>query len=77
MLCMGRTYAAKRRTIPNYGRATFLNARQRCRIEPDTCIIVVKCGTTENIYTQIFKSQRIFLSIETDVPPVQINSELS
>jgi hypothetical protein len=34
MCCMGRTYSVKRRTIPNYGRATCLNAHQRCRIEP-------------------------------------------
>jgi hypothetical protein len=54
MLCMGRTYVVKRPTIPNYGRGAFLNARQRCRIEPGTCILAAKCGTTENIYFQIY-----------------------
>jgi hypothetical protein len=69
---MGRTYSVKRRTIPNYGRATLFNAHQRCRIEPGTCIMVGSVPRLKIfifIYTQI---DRRTLSIETQVLPVQI-----
>jgi hypothetical protein len=35
-----------------------------------------KCGTTENIYFQIFKLNGFSLSIEAHVPLVQINTAL-
>jgi hypothetical protein len=62
---MGRTYSVKRRTIPDYGRATLFNAHQRCRIEPGTCIMargVPRLKIFVFIYTQI---EQIMLSIET------------
>jgi hypothetical protein len=36
-----------------------------------------KCGTTENIYFQIFKLNGFYLSIEAHVLPDQINTALN
>jgi hypothetical protein len=72
MLYLGRTYSAKRRTIPYYRRAIFFNAHQRCRFEPGTCIMaksVARLKIFNFIYTQIDRRR---LSIETHVLPVQI-----
>jgi hypothetical protein len=70
--CMGRTYSVKRRTIPNYGRATLFNAQQRCRIEPGTCIMArnePRLKIFIFIYTQINLRT---LSIQTHALPLQI-----
>jgi hypothetical protein len=77
MRCMGRTYSVKRRTIPNYGRATVLNAHQRCRIEPGTCIMARSVPRLKNIYFQIFKLNGFLLSIEAHVVLYQINPVLN
>jgi hypothetical protein len=77
MLCMGRTYSAKRRTIPNYGRATLFNAHQRCRFEPGTCIIARSVARLKNIYFQIFKLNGFLMSIEAHVVLDQINPALN
>jgi hypothetical protein len=77
MLCMGRTYVVKRRTIPNWGRGTFLNARQRCRIEPGTCIMARSVPRLKNIYFQILKHNGLLLSIEAHVVVDQIDPALN
>jgi hypothetical protein len=77
MRCMGRTYTVKRRTIPNYGRATLFNAYQRCRIEPGTCIVARSVARLKNIYFQIFKLNEFLLSIKAHVVLDQINPALN
>jgi hypothetical protein len=75
MRCMGRTYSVKRRTIPNYGRATLFNAHQRCRIEPGACIMarsVPRLKIFTFIYTQIDQRTLSALSVEKHVLPVEI-----
>jgi hypothetical protein len=72
MHCMGHTYSVKRRTISNYGRATFLNAHQRCGFEPGTCINTRRVARLTEFYFHLFRKHRVSLSIETDVLPVHI-----
>jgi hypothetical protein len=60
-----------------YGRATCLNAHQRCRIEPGTCIIARSAPRLKNIYFQIFKLNGLLLSIEAHVVLDQINPGLN
>jgi hypothetical protein len=74
---MGRTYASKRRTIPNYGRATLYNAHKRCRIEPGTCIMARSVPRLEIFILTNVSIRWISLSIETDVLLVQINTALN
>jgi hypothetical protein len=76
MCCTGRTYSVKRRTIPNYGRATLFNAHHRCRIEPGTCIMARSVPQLKNIYLHIFKLNGFLLSIEAHVILDQINPAL-
>jgi hypothetical protein len=74
MLCLGRTYVIKRRTIPNSGQGTFFNARYSCRIEPGSCITATKCGTIE---FQIFKYIGSVVSIEAHIVLNQIITALN
>jgi hypothetical protein len=74
---MGRTYSVKRRTIPDYGRATLFNAYQRCRIEPGTCIMARSVPRLKDIYFQILKLNGLLLSIEAHVVVDQINPALN
>jgi hypothetical protein len=59
MRCMGRTYSVKRRTIPNYGRATLFNAHQSCRFEPGTSINTRRGAHDWRILVSIIKRCRI------------------
>jgi hypothetical protein len=72
MLYMGCTYIVKRRTIPNYGKATFFNAHLRCRIEPGTCIMARSVPRLKIFIFNEHLDRWISLSIETHVLPVQI-----
>jgi hypothetical protein len=76
MRCMGRTYSVKRQTILNYGRATFLNAHQRCGFEPGTCIIARSVARLKVFIFIYNKKHRYPLSIETSLLPVQFNTAL-
>jgi hypothetical protein len=77
MLYMGRTYVVKRRTIANYGRATFFNAHLRCRIEPGTCIMARSVPRLKNICFQILILNGFLLSIEAHDMVYQINPALN
>jgi hypothetical protein len=70
--CIGRTYAAKRRTLLFNWRASFFNAHQRCRIESGTCIMARSVARLKEFQFWIRRSRCDSMSIETHIMPVQI-----
>jgi hypothetical protein len=74
---MGRTYTGISPYLLKIGNKHILTVRERCGIEPGTCIIarsVARLKIFIFIYTQI---DRRTLSIEAHVLPVQINTALN
>jgi hypothetical protein len=76
-MCTTVTDCAKRRTIPNYGRATRFNAHKRCRIEPGTCIMAISVPRLKIFIFSYIKNERHTLSIEPHVVLDQISPALN
>jgi hypothetical protein len=74
---MVRTYATKRRTLLDYGRATSLSVRERCGFEPGTCKSTRSVALLGEFFISLIEKYRIPLSSETDVRPVKINTALN
>jgi hypothetical protein len=72
---MGRTYVVKRSYLIMEEQPS--STLTRGAESNPARVLWREVTTTENIHFQIYKLNKIFLSIETDVPPVQINSELN
>jgi hypothetical protein len=63
--------------LPPYGRACFFNARQRCRIEPGSCIMARSVPRLKIFLFNYTHNQRIPLSTEAHVVLDQINPALN
>jgi hypothetical protein len=76
MLRMGRTYAAKRRTLLKNWRAAFCNAHKRCESNLVHVLLREVWHDWKYLFSMKIRNRWIPLSIETDVIPVQITKVL-
>jgi hypothetical protein len=64
---MGCTYAAKRRTLLNYGRASSLSIRERCGFKPGTCKSARSVARLEEICFNRSQANGSYMSHEKGV----------